>query len=269
MLRHRLRSILIVIVCAVTTAFAAPARTAGAVSIAAAANLRYALEALDAAFGREQPAIKLTATFGASGSLLAQIEHGAPIDVFLSADTAYPKQLAAAGAGDPATLRTFAIGRLVLWTTHEGIDLTSVVTALHSPAIEKVAIARPETAPYGRAAEAVLVSLHVWDTLKPKLVVGENIAQTAQFVATGNADVGFVALSLLKPTSVPVRGHWIDVPPALYASVPLDHACVLTTHGSDNAAARRYLAFLESAAARAILEQFGYTVPESRPGSAR
>lgn len=242
-----------------TTGRAAPA--AGTVSIAAAANLTYALQALNAAFRSADPQVRVTTSLGASGNLYAQITNGAPFDIFMSADTEYAKRVADAGFGDPATLRTFAVGRLVLWTTRPGLDLTNIAAAVKSPTVTRLAIAQPQTAPFGRAARAVLQKLGVWTAVQPKLVIGENISQTAQFVETGNADAGFVALSLVVSSRLARQGRWTAVPPAWYADEPLNQACILTHHGEANAAARAYLEFLKSDAARKILHRFGYAVP--------
>lgn len=231
------------------------------VAIAAAANLIYAAEALNAEFRRTTPGARLTLTTGASGSLFAQIQHGAPLDVFLSADADYPARLAASGAAEASTLRTFARGRLVLWTTRSDVDVTDVRRALEDPRVQKIAIAQPQTAPYGRAAEAVLKELGLRERTRRKIVVGENIAQTAQFVETGSADVGFVALSLVHSSHLARKGRWQEVPASLYANVPLDHAVVLTRRGAGKETARLYLDFLRSNEAHAVLRRFGYEVP--------
>lgn len=236
-------------------------RAADHVAVAAAANFVYALDALNAAFKRAEPDTRVVTTTGASGNLFAQIKNGAPFDVFLSADTDYPTQIVAAGLGDPSTLVTFATGQLVLWTTRAEVDLSDLRAALRSPRVRKIAIAQPKTAPYGRAALATLEKLEVGSVTQPKLVMGENITQTAQFVQTGNADLGFVARSLVLSPQLAKQGHWVVVPAELYASVPLDHAAVLTQRGAANPAAKRYLDFLKTDAAKAILRNFGYGVP--------
>jgi molybdate transport system substrate-binding protein len=240
-----------------------------AVSVAAAANLIYALEALNAEFKRAEPDVAVTSTSGASGSLFAQIKNGAPFDIFLSADTEYPRQIVAEGLGDPSTLRTFATGRLVIWTTRPNVDISNLAAAVRSPGVKKVALAQPKTAPYGRAAQAALEKLGAWSDAEPKIVFGENITQTAQFVETGNADLGFVAMSLVLSPRLANKGRWKEAAPDLYASVSLDHAAVLTTRGAANPTARRYLEFLRSDEARKILRDFGYGEPREneRPTS--
>jgi molybdate transport system substrate-binding protein len=236
------------------------ARATEKISVAAASNLVYALDALNAGFAQAAPDVAITTATGASGSLVAQIKNGAPFDVFLSADLDYPQALVASGHADAKSLTTFAIGRLVLWTTKPGLDVTSIAGTVRDSAVRKLAIANVDTAPYGRAARQALEKLGAWADAQPKLVVGENITQTAQFVETGNADAGFVALSLVLSPQLQDRGRWLGVPANLHA--PLAQGAVLTTRGAANPAAVRYLKFLGSPAARKVLERFGYGVPE-------
>ena len=235
---------------------------ADTVAIAAAANLVYALDSLNAEFKRSETSTVVTSTTGASGNLFAQIKNGAPFDVFLSADTEYPRQLAEQGLADRTTLQTFASGRLVLWTTRPDLDVDDVPATIRSPSVKKLALAQPRSAPYGRAAQASLEHLGVWREMQPKIVFGENISQTAQFVETGNADVGFVALSLVLSAKLTPKGRWKEVPAEWYSNVALDHAVVLTLRGATNPAAKRYLHFLASESAKKILREFGYRVSQ-------
>jgi len=232
---------------------------AAAVSVAGAANLSFALEALNAAFRQAHPEVVLTSMTAASGDIVAQVEHGAPYDVFLSADLRFPRVLADAGQADPATLVDFATGQLVLWTARRDLELTDVAAAVHSPAIRKLAIANPDTAPFGRAAAQALRKLGLYGDAEPKLVVGESISQTTQFIASGNADAGFTALSVVLAPKLKGQGHYLEIPAALYD--PLDQGAILTRHGAGNAAARLYLDFLQGPAARQILRNFGYRLP--------
>lgn len=236
---------------------AAPSRET--LSIAAAANLVYALDAVNAAFHIAEPDITVTVATGASGNLVAQITHGAPYDVFLSADLDYPRALVASGHADPTTFTTFATGRLVLWTTQPAVPLDSIAATVRSDRVRKLAIAHVDTAPYGRAARETLEKLGAWADLQPKIVTGENITQTAQFVETGNADAGFVALSLVLSPKLKDRGRWIEVPAEFHA--PLDQGAVLTLRGAKKPAAVRYLAFLQSEPAREIFKRYGYSAP--------
>ena len=235
-------------------------RAADAVSIAAAANFIYALESLNAEFKRASPATTITTATGASGSLYAQIRNGAPFDLFLSADVDYPRRIATDGSGVPSSLTIFATGRLAAWTLRADLNLTDLRAVIRSSSVRKIAIAQPRTAPYGRAAQAALEKLGAWPGAERKLVVGESISQTAQFIETGNADLGFVALSLVLSPKLEQRGHWVELAPELYANVSLDHAAVLTTRGASNPAAKRYIEFLSTDAAKKILREFGYGV---------
>ncbi len=228
------------------------------VSIAAAANFIYAVDALNAAFRQSHPNTRVISTSGASGSLFAQIRNGAPFDVFLSADTDFPARLVQAGLGDSSSLRVFATGRLAVWTSRRALDLNDVAAVVRDPSVRKIAIAQPQTAPYGHAANETLENLGVAAIARSKLVVGESVTQAAQFIETGNADLGFVALSLVLSPRLANQGRWVEVPPALYARVPLAHAVVLTRRGADNPAARQYLDFLGRDAAKKILSDFGY-----------
>jgi molybdate transport system substrate-binding protein len=240
---------------------AACSRGVGAerVSVAAAANLVYVIEPLNAEFAKLRPDVVVTSEIGASGSLVVQIKNGAPYDVFLSADVDYPRKLVESGSAQASSLATFARGRLVLWTTRKGIDLSSVESVVRDTSVQRLAIANPATAPYGRAAEEVLAKLGLTEVAKPKLVFGENITQTAQFVSSKNADAGFVALSLVLSPKLADKGRWLEVPATLYA--PIAQAGVLTKRGGLNSAARQYLDFLQSPAARKVLAQYGYGLP--------
>jgi molybdate transport system substrate-binding protein len=229
-------------------------------SIAAASNFSTALDELKAEFKRYSPKTAVVVATGASGSLVAQIRNGAPYDVFLSADLEFPRALIKDGEAEEKSFMTFAIGRLVLWTTRPAVEVKSVADTVRNPAVKKIAIANTDTAPYGRAAKATLEKLGAWADAKPKLVVGENITQTAQFVETGNADVGFVALSLVLSPKLQIKGRWIEVPAELYA--PLAHGAVLTNSGAKKAAAKEFLEFLRTPMARKVLEGFGYGLPE-------
>lgn len=235
------------------------AAPAPAVSLAAASDLISCLDALNSAFAATEPATTFTVATGSSGNFFAQIKNGAPYDLFLSADLSYPRALIDAHLADPASLTPYAVGRLVLWTTRTDLALNDLAAVVRDPRVKKFAIANPAHAPYGRAARQVLDHHGLADAVAPKLVLGENIAQTAQFVQTGNADAGLVALSLVLSPTLREPGHWQEIPASLHA--PLEQAAVLTSRGAANPAAVRYLAFLRSPAARKIFERFGFRLP--------
>ena len=231
------------------------------VAVAAATNLAYVIDALHAGFGRFAPEVKVTSALGPTGGLFAQISHGAPFDVFLSADVDTPSALVARGGGEAATLRVFATGRLVVWTTRTDVDLTDLGAAALHPRVARVALAQPATAPYGRAAQAALERAGAWEKARAKLVFGDSLTQTVQFVEAGAADLGLVALSAVKSPRLAGRGAWRELSPEEHAGVSLDHAVVITKRGAANPAARRYLEFLASEVARAILREAGYATP--------
>ncbi len=245
---------------AVHAAAAAPAAAAGAtLTIAAAADLSACLDELDAGFSLGHPGVELKTSTGSSGNFLAQIKNGAPYDLFLSADMSYPRALADAGLADAASLTLYATGHLVLWTTVPGIDVSKGLAVLRSDAVKKIAIANPDVAPYGRAARAALQSAGLWEAIQGKLVLGENIAQTAQFVQSGNADAGIVALSLVKAPAVAGTGQYYAIAEDQYPV--LEQGAVITAHGKDNAAAKAYIEFLRSAQARAVFNRYGFLLP--------
>jgi len=235
---------------------AQPARS-GEITVAAAADLTFCMPQIDAAFQKANPGAVVKVSFGSSGNFFSQIRSGAPFDVFLSADSQYPHDLAKDGLAD--TPITYAEGRLVLWTMDAGLELSHGLSALRDPAIKHIAIANPDHAPYGRAAKAALEHEHLWDELKPKFVFGENIAQTAQFVQTGNAGAGLVAMSLVVAQPPERAGHFYEIPGDAYP--PLEQAAALTGVGRGKPLARAYIEFLKSNTARQILMQFGFHEP--------
>jgi molybdate transport system substrate-binding protein len=240
------------------------ARGAESLSIAGAANLGAPLEALTAEFTKGPRAPDVKVALGASGSLVAQITNGAPYDVLLSADPAFADALVKSGNADPRSLAPFAVGRLVLWTLKPGLDVSDIAAAVRSPMVRALAIANTDSAPYGRAARQALEKLGLWADAMPKLVTAENISQAAQFVETGNADAGFVAMSAVLSPRLKGRGRWTEVPAALHEA--LVQVAVVTVRGSANPQSARFVAFLRGEAARRILEGFGYAIPA--PGAA-
>jgi molybdate transport system substrate-binding protein len=237
----------------------APARR-GKVRVAAAADLNAAFPDLIMRFGASHD-VDVSVSYGSSGNFYAQLINEAPFDMFLSADVSYPNQLAARGLTLPQSEFTYAIGRIVVWAPasstldveHEGLQV------LTQASIKHVAIANPEHAPYGRAAVAAMQSAGVYDRVKPKLVVGENIAQTMQFVQSGAAEVGIVALSLVLAPNVDNKGRRFDIPASTYPS--LEQGGTILKAAADVDAARAFRGFLLSADGQAILKQYGFSLP--------
>jgi molybdate transport system substrate-binding protein len=226
-----------------------PQAYAETASVAVAANFTAVAEQLAAAF-KTATGDEVTLSFGASGGLYTQITQGAPFDVFLSADDTRPAKAVADGFGVDGSVFTYAIGSLALYST--SIDVTDGKAALTGP-FEKLAIADPKTAPYGQAAVETLTALGIYDAVMPKLVTGENISQTLQFVDSGNAELGFVAAS-----QVLGKDHVWIVPAELHE--PIKQDAVLLKTGAGNKAATGFLDFLKSDAAVAVIEASGYTI---------
>jgi molybdate transport system substrate-binding protein len=231
------------------------------VSIAAASDLKFALEDELTAFRAFHSDIAVTATYGSSGNFFAQLQNHAPFDMFLSADANYPRKLEEAGLAQKGSEFVYAHGRLVVWVpATSSIDVEHLgLRAVLDPAARKVAIANPEHAPYGRAAEAALKKEGIYDAVQPKLVLGENIAQAAQFVQTGAADVGIIALSLALSGPMKDKGRYWSVPLDSYPT--LEQAGVILAWAKDVAAAEEVRTFVMSPEGRSILGRYGFVVP--------
>ncbi|MGL6211887.1 MAG: molybdate ABC transporter substrate-binding protein [Paracoccaceae bacterium] len=220
--------------------------------IAVAANFADAASAIGteftAATGHE-----VTFTTGSTGKLYAQIAQGAPFDILLSADAATPERLAAEGLGLPETRFTYAIGHLTLWSADPATIGPDPKTALLSEGTLFIAIANPDLAPYGVAAVEAMQAMGVWDTVQPKIVLGQNIGQTFALVETGAAQVGFIATSALTGSTA---GSRLDIPQDLFS--PIRQDAILLTPGADNPAAIAFLDYLASDTAKAITKSHGY-----------
>jgi molybdate transport system substrate-binding protein len=243
----------LLLVCCVTPA------TAGQVSITAASDLQYAMKEIAAAFEAGHPGDRVKMVFGSSGKAFAQIENGAPYDLFFSADIEYPQRLRRSGAAisEPTP---YAVGRIVLWTTKKsGIDVSRGIEALHDPRVRKVAIANPLHAPYGRIGKQVLEHYGLYDRTKGKLVLGENIQQAAQFVQSGAADLGFVAYSLALAPVLAREGSYFLIPAGAHKEIV--QGSVLLRPAAGNATAAAFNAFVATPAARAIFRKYGFTLP--------
>ena len=243
---------------------AMPLARADTLVVAAASDLVYCIDELSAAFRKEAPGAEVKVSTGASGNFFAQIKRGAPFDVFMSADMDYPRKLAQEGAADLASLKPYAIGRLAVWTLDSRLDPAQGMRVFADPRLTRVAIANPDVAPYGRAARAALMHHGVWPQVQGKLAIGDNVAQAAQFVQTGNAQVGIVSLAtVLSPRMKDVGRHYV-VPQEGIA--PLEQGVVVTQQGKANPLAARFVQFLQTKAARDILQRSGFGLPGAAAG---
>ena len=235
-----------------------PAAQAGErITVAAAADLKFALDEIVADFRRARPDDAVEVVYGSSGKFATQIRQGAPFDLYFSADIAYPRALEAEGLALGPT-RPYAVGRIVLWSRTRDAGALRLQD-LADPALGRIAIANPRHAPYGKRAEEALRAAGVWDAVQPRLVQGENIAQTAQFVQTGNATVGIIALSLALNPALAAQGghHLIDA--ALHA--PLEQGFILTRQAEGKALATAFADYIGTEAARAVLVRYGFELP--------
>jgi molybdate transport system substrate-binding protein len=230
-----------------------------ALRIAAAADLRFALEDILKVYRRERPTIAPEAVYGSSGTLCAQILNGAPFDIFMSADADYPRQLAAKGLTVAGSEFLYATGRLVVWVpAASALDVERAGLAVVTDRrVAHVALANPAHAPYGRAGEAAMQAAGVFESAKGKIVFGENVAQALQFVQSGAAEVGIVALSLaLSPTAKASGRYWM-IPPNLHPRLD-QQGVILRTPAAEQA--RDFRQYLLADAARAVLQQDGFAI---------
>lgn len=230
-------------------------------TVAAASDLQAALPAIAAQFEKDTGQ-KVTLTFGSSGNFFAQIRNGAPFDVFLSADIEYPRQLEQAGAAERGSLYAYATGRLVLWTRKDsGIDVGRGLSVLANGRVRRIAIANPDHAPYGRAAVAALQHEGLYEQVKGKFVLGENISQTAQFAQSGNATVGLLALSLALAPALKSAGTYIEIPADFHR--PIEQAAVVLAASRQKALAHQFVDALKKPEVVQILQSYGFAVPQS------
>ena len=235
------------------------------ITVAAASDLQFAFHDVGERFEKETGKhVKLI--FGSSGNFFAQLQNGAPFDVFFSADIEYPRRLEAAGLTVPGTLYPYATGKIVLWVpTQSKLDLNRGLQVLLDPAIHKIAIANPEHAPYGRAAVAALRHENLYDQVSARFVLGENISQTATFVVSGNADIGIVALSLAVAPSMKDKGRYVEIPVADYPAI--EQAAVVLKSSAHQDIARQFIEYLKTPPIQELLRGYGFTVPEvAKPG---
>lgn len=231
-----------------------------AISVAAAANLKVAVEALEQAFEAERPDVDLQVTLGASGVFFAQIRGGAPFDLLLSADREYPRRLVEAGLAAPGGDAVYAIGTLVAWTPRGSpLDLARHgLAALAGPEVKRLAIANPAVAPFGRAAEAALRRAGILEAVRDRLVLGQSVSQAAQFATTGAADAALIPRSLTFAPEL-AGGRVFEVPASSYPRQ--EQSAVVVASSPQPALARAFLDFVTGPKGRAILLRYGYALP--------
>jgi molybdate transport system substrate-binding protein len=231
------------------------------ITVAAAADLQFAMQDVTARFHKETgKTVKLI--YGSSGNFFQQIQNGAPFDMFFSANLDFPKKLEAAGLTEPGSYYQYARGKIVIWAPKESkIGLTSGLKALLDPSVKKIAIANPQHAPYGQAAVAAMQKENIYEQVKEKFVLGENISQTASFVVSGAADVGIVALSLALSPTMKEKGRYADIPVADYP--PIEQACVILRSSKEKDTARQLLSFMKTPAVAEVLTSYGFDVEGS------
>ena len=251
---------------ALSTACGGEARDAAeaqrVLKVAAAADLKFALDAIVAAFEAAHPDVEVRVTYGSSGTFHTQLTQQAPFDLYLSADIDYPRKLIEAGVADRATLFEYAVGRIVIWVRNDSpIDVEALQhKALLHDSVRKIAIASPAHAPYGRAAEAALRDLGVYEAAQPKLVLGENVAQTAQFIDRGAAEIGIIALALAIAPPLRDKGRYWEIPPQHFPRML--QGGVVPTHAGQAAAAALLREFVTSERGRDMLREYGFSMPD-------
>ncbi|HED12934.1 MAG TPA: molybdate ABC transporter substrate-binding protein [Gammaproteobacteria bacterium] len=234
-----------------------PVQAAQPLVVAAASDLRYAMNRLVSQYRILHPQDILHMVYGSSGKFRAQIANGAPFDLFFSADISYPEMLQKQGL-TASKVYPYALGRIALWSATRAADRLKL-RDLVAEDIKKIAIANPLHAPYGQRAKEALQQVGIWEKVKPKLVYGENISHTAQLVASGAADIGIIALSLAVSPELRQLGGYSLIPERLHK--PLLQGFVITRHGGDRPEAKRFAAFIRSAAGHKTLASYGFSLP--------
>jgi molybdate transport system substrate-binding protein len=229
--------------------------------VAAAADLSTALQEIGDAY-EKKTGVKVKLSFGASGALTQQIQNGAPFDLFFSADMDYPRQLIAASAADETSLYQYAVGKLVLWVPADSpLDLEHKgMKIVLDPSVKKIAVANPQHAPYGRAAVAAMKQAGVYDQVADRLVLGENVSQAAQFVESGNAQAGFVALAHAVAPAMRGKGKYWEVPLDLYP--PLAQGAIVLSHSQHKKEAAQFLEYIQTKEVAEQLRKYGFTLPQ-------
>ena len=228
------------------------------ITIAAASDLNFAFREIATEY-ENSTGNHVRLTLGSSGNFFAQIQNGAPFDLYFSADISYPKKLEEAGLVVPGSLYPYAVGRIVLWVGKDlPLDLSKGLEILREPTIKKIAIANPKHAPYGRAAVAAMEYFKVYDQVKDKLILGENISQAAQFIESGACDIGIIALSLAVAPAMKSKGTYWEVPAE--AHPPLEQGAVLVKQSKHQEAARQFLDFVKGPNGQETMKRYGFVI---------
>ena len=232
------------------------------ISIAAAADLQFVMPELAKQF-ENQTGNKVKVSFGSSGNFASQIQNGAPFDLFFSADLSYPRRLDAAGFIAPGTIYHYANGKIVLWALKSStVDIGRGLSVLADGNIHKIAIANPEHAPYGVAAVAAMKYENIYSRIQGKLVLAENISQAAQFVDSGSAEAGIVALSLVVAPTVRDKGNYFAIPENEY--LPIEQGLAILKSSQHKHTAEQFVEFIKTPQAMALLRQFGFAMPNAK-----
>lgn len=228
------------------------------ITIAAAADLQYAMQDITTRFQNENgKTVKVI--YGSSGNFFQQLQNGAPFDMFFSANLDYPKKLEAAGLTEPGSYYEYAKGKIVVWVRNDSkINLNSGLKALLNPSVNKIAIANPLHAPYGQAAVSAMQKEGIYEKVKDKFVLGENISQTASLIVSGAADIGVLALSLASSPNMKGKGRYAEIPSDQYP--PIVQASVILRSSKNKAVAQQFLSYMKSPAIANLLKQYGFDV---------
>lgn len=231
------------------------------ITVAAAADLQFAMQDIAGRYQKETGKI-VKVIYGSSGNFFQQLQNGAPFDIFFSANLDYAKKLQAAGLTVPDSYYRYAKGKIVVWVPNDSnLDLSSGIQVLLNPTVKKIAVANPQHAPYGQAAVAAMQKENIYDKVKDKLVLGENISQTASFVASGSADAGIIALSLALSPNMKDKGRYAEIPADDYP--PIEQACVILSSSKNKDVARQFLSFIKTPSTASVLQSYGFDVPDS------
>lgn len=259
---YDLKLALIIALLSLGCLFSAAEVWAGKLTIAAAADLKFALDETVHTYRKNNPQDEISVVYGSSGKLFTQIQQGAPYDLYFSADIDYPKRLLTEGL-TAGQVTPYALGRIVLWAPKAQRDASKMsLEDLVNPQIQRIAIANPKHAPYGKRAEEALKATKVWSQIEPKLIYGENISQTAQFVQTHNAEVGIIALSLALGTELAAQGNYWLIPDNLHT--PLMQGFVVTKRAEHHELAQKFSRFMTTPDVRQIMRKYGFTLPNEK-----